>query len=599
MQNAETILNIIRDRGTWKLPLEGLYRQLFNPDLYLRGYGRIYSNDGAMTKGITEETPDGMSMDKINGIIEKIRYERYVWTPVRRVEIPKKNGKKRPLGIPTWSDKLLQEVMRSLMEAYYEPQFSDYSHGFRPKRGCHTALPEIQGKWKGIGWFIEGDIKGCFDNIDHTVLMSILRENIHDNRFLRLIENLLKAGYMKDWKYNATLSGTPQGGIISPLLSNIYLDRLDRFVTDKLLPDYRRGDKRAENPEYSTLVKRAWYCKKTGKLDEARELEKKFQTMPSKLTKDPDYRQLRYIRYADDFLLGFAGPKTEAEEIKNKLKAFLFDTLKLELSEEKTLITHARTERARFLSYEIATQSCDTKHDHRGQRIVNGGIGLRVPADIVETKCALYMANGKAIHRKELEKESDFDIVTTYQSEYRGVVQYYLLAINVSWLGKLRWIMETSLLKTLAAKHQSSVARMSAKYAAKMMTPYGPRKCFEVIVTREGKKELRTHFGGIPLRRRNKAFIQDLDMTRHKPHQTELIKRLLADECEICKRTKDVTRIEVHHVRKLADLNVKGRREKPLWMQIMATRRRKTLVVCLECHDDIHAGRPLNYVDRT
>src|SRR3954470_16736735 len=254
MRNAETVLAIIRERGMGGKPLEDVYRQLYNPDLYLRAYGRISRNAGAMTKGSTDETVDGMSMERIDAIIEAIRCERYRWTPVRRVLIPKSNGKMRPLGIPVWSDKLLQEVMHSLMEAYYEPQFSTHSHGFRPGRGCHTALREIHAVWKGTVWYIEGDIKGCFDNIDHTVLLSILREKVRDNRFLTLVETLLKAGHLEQWTYRPTLSGTPQGGIVSPLLANIYLDRLDKFVEGTLIPEYTKGTRRRLIPAYRHLA---------------------------------------------------------------------------------------------------------------------------------------------------------------------------------------------------------------------------------------------------------------------------------------------------------------------------------------------------------
>jgi retron-type reverse transcriptase len=164
MRNAETVLAVIRERGRQGLPLEDLYRQLFNPQLYLHAYGRIYKNDGAMTCGATQETVDGMSLTKIDRIIADLRQERYRWTPARRVYIPKSNGKQRPLGLPSWSDKLLQEVIRSLLDAYYEPQFSDSSHGFRPQRGCHTALNAIKYHWEGTKWFIEGDISQCFDH---------------------------------------------------------------------------------------------------------------------------------------------------------------------------------------------------------------------------------------------------------------------------------------------------------------------------------------------------------------------------------------------------------------------------------------------------
>src|SRR3954453_17823886 len=251
MQRAEALLDIIRRRGERGLPLERLYRQLFNPRLYLMAYGRIYANTGAMTPGVTAETADGMSLEKIGVIIDAVRAERYRWSPVKRVYIEKKGStKKRPLGLPTWSDKLVAEVVRLLLEAYYDVQFSDRSHGFRPGRDCHTALSEVVETWKGTHWFIEGDISDCFGSLDHEVMLSTLSEKIHDGRFLRLISHMLKAGYLEDWRWNATLSGAPQGGVASPILSNIYLDRLDRFIEQSLLPDYNQGQRRQPNRAY-------------------------------------------------------------------------------------------------------------------------------------------------------------------------------------------------------------------------------------------------------------------------------------------------------------------------------------------------------------
>src|SRR5690349_15858354 len=219
MQEAAVVLSILRERGRKGLPLTQLYRQMFNKDLYLLAYGNIYSNQGAMTPGASEETADGMSGQKIDRITELMRYERYRFAPARRIYIPKKNGRLRPLGLPSWSDKLVGEVVRLLLEAYYEPQFSDYSHGFRKGRGCHTALREIRETWTGTVWFIEGDISDCFGSFSHEILLGMLAEKIRDNRFLRLIRNMLKAGYMEDWQHHDTLSGTPQGGVVSPVLS--------------------------------------------------------------------------------------------------------------------------------------------------------------------------------------------------------------------------------------------------------------------------------------------------------------------------------------------------------------------------------------------
>ena len=253
MQSATTVLDVFRERGRRGLPLEGVFRQLFNPQLYLLAYGRISSNKGAMTPGPDAETADGMTLGKIERIIDALRHERYRFKPVRRHYIPKKDGEQRALGLPSWSDKLLSEVVRLLLEAYYEPQFSDHSHGYRPDRGCHTALSEVASQWTGTTWFIEGDISRCFDELDHSVMLQTLGEKINDNRFLRLVGQMLRAGYLEDWVWGATLSGAPQGGVLSPCLSNIYLDRLDKFVETILLPGHTRGVLRRCNPAYKRV----------------------------------------------------------------------------------------------------------------------------------------------------------------------------------------------------------------------------------------------------------------------------------------------------------------------------------------------------------
>ena len=589
MRTAETVLNVIRDRGERGLPLEDIYRQLYNRELYLRAYSRLYPNQGAMTRGTTAETVDGMSLAKIDRIIDELRHERFRWTPARRVNIPKPNGKTRPLGIPTWTDKLLQEVIRMILEAYYEPQFSDHSHGFRPGRGCHTALSKVAHTWTGTRWFVEGDIKGCFDNIDHEVMLSVLGEKLHDNRFLRLLKYLLKAGYMEDWKYGRTLSGTPQGGVVSPILANVYLDRLDRFVETVLIPAHTRGKARKRNPTWNALRSRREYHQKVGHHKLAEQLRKQMQQLPSRDPLDPEYRRLRYVRYADDFVLGLIGPKAEAKRIKESLETFLRDTLKLELSREKTLITHAVSQAAKFLGYELVNQQAHDQLDSNGNRNVNGRIGLGVPAKVIEQHCRAYMSNGKPAHRAELLRDADFTIVERYQAEFRGVVQYYLLAHNVSHFGKLQWVMEWSLAKTLAGKHKTTCQKVFRRYKSTVQTEHGERACLKVVEERgNGKSPLVAQFGGIPLKRKRQAVLVDRQPQRYRFNRNELIQRLLADKCELCGSTVNV---EVHHVRALRDLNVKGRREKPKWVQVMAARRRKTLVVCRTCHMDIHAGR--------
>jgi group II intron reverse transcriptase/maturase len=587
MQEAEVVLGVLRERGRKGLPCNELYRQLFNPQLYLLAYGRIYSNQGAMTPGPTPETADDMSIEKIEAIIDAMRYERYRFSPVRRIDIPKKNGKLRPLGLPSWSDKLVGEVVRLLLEAYYEPQFSDRSHGFRPGRGCHTALREIANSWSGTTWFIEGDISDCFGSLDHEIMVKILSEKIQDGRFLGLVGNMLTAGYLEDWRWNATLSGTPQGGVVSPILSNIYLHKLDQFVETVLIPHYTKGSRRRRNPAYIKVRCSLAYARKRGKRDKARALRQQQRRLPIGDPCDPDYRRLRYSRYADDQLFGFIGPKAEAEKIKDQLAGFLRDELKLELSAEKTLITHARSRAARYLGYEIIVQHGDSKIT-AGQRAVNGKIALRVPLDVIKAKRAPYLRHGKPWHRTTLQNLDDYDIVKTYGAEYRGVVQYYLLANDVWRLNRLCRDAQTSMLKTLAAKHQSTVVKMAAKHKAKIETPYGLRTCYEARVPRPGKQPLVARFGGIPLVRNKKAIIVD----RIPSHQVayprkELVRRLLTRRCELC---GEPGKVAVHQVRNLASLTKYT--GQPQWAALMARKRRKTLVVCPPCHEAIHDGQP-------
>jgi group II intron reverse transcriptase/maturase len=588
MRDAATVLEIIRERGRRGLPLKRVYRNLFNLDLYLLAYGKIYRNAGAMTPGVTRETVDGMCLGKIEAVITALRQERYRWTPVRRTYIAKKGtSKKRPLGLPTWSDKLLQEVLRLLLEAYYEPQFSDRSHGFRPGRGCHTALQEIYHQWHGTVWFVEGDVTDCFGSLDHVILRSILAEKIHDGRFLRLIDGLLQAGYLEDWRYHRTLSGCPQGGVVSPILSNIYLDRLDRFIEQTLLPAYNRGARRTPYRPYMRLWRRAWDLEQREDWEAGRALRTQMKTMPSRDPHDPGYRRLRYCRYADDWLLGFTGPRQEAEQIKADIGRFLRDQLKLELSPTKTLITHGRTCAARFLGYDIVVLHADHKRDHRGHRSINAAIGLKVPVEVIRAKCKPYLHHGKPIRRTERTVDTDLSVVVQFQAEFRGVAQYYKLAFNRHRLGRLKYAMERSLTKTLARKYRISVPQVYRRYRAVLQTEHGPRRGLQVTVHRDGgRAPLVAQWGGISLARDITPAVLNDDPPRiWSNRRSELVERLLADTCELCGSSNQV---EVHHVRTLKDLNPKGRKQQPEWATRMAARRRKTLLVCRVCHESIH-----------
>lgn len=594
MRNAETILGIIRQRGQRGLPVKDAYRLLYQRALYLRAYGKLYRNDGALTAGATTETVDGMSLEKIDAIIAAVRAERYRWTPVRRTYIPKKNGKRRPLGLPSWSDKLLQEVIRSILDAYYEPQFSDRSHGFRPGRGCHTALRDVMKHGRATKWFIEGDLCACYDSIDHTVLLNILSERFEDNRFLRLIGGLLKAGYVEDWTFNATYSGVPQGGVVSPVLSNVVLDRLDKYVETQLIPAYTRGQRRKTSPPYVQLTMQATQARRHGEWQHVRQLRQQAQRLPSRDPKDPNFRRLWYVRYADDMLLGLTGPKSDARTIKNAIAAFLRDELHLALSDEKTLITHAHDARAKFLGYEVHILHENSQHDHRRQRCLNGNVGLRIPREVRQAKCAAYKRRGKPVHLPQRTLDDAYSIVAQYQAEYRGIVQYYRLAYNLHTLHNVKRDMEESLVRTLASKYRTTCTKIYQRYGTTIQTGEGAYKVLQVMVKRQPpKKALTAYFGGVSLKSNKWVSINDQPTKPIWSGRSEVVERLLAQECELCGSDQQ---IEVHHVRKLADLKPKDGSALPEWKRRMAARRRKTLVVCRACHELIQYG---NYDGKT
>jgi hypothetical protein len=403
---------------------------------------------------------------------------------------------------------------------------------------------------------------------------------------------MLQAGYLEDWEWNATLSGVPQGGVGSPILSNIYLDRLDTFVETVLIPEYTRGTGRARNPVYQQVINAVKRARYRGDRVQVRRLRRQLRTLPWGDPHDPGYRRLFYARYADDHLLGFIGPKAEAEQIKARLARFLREDLKLELSPDKTLITHGRTGAARFLGYEITVHHADQKITN-GRRSVNGRIALRVPLDVIKAKCAPYQKLGKPERQPRLMSLPDPVIIGRYGAEYRGFVQYYLLAQDAWRLNHLHWVMETSMLKTLAGKHRSTVTKMATKYRAVIDTPHGPRVCMQATVPRDGRSPLVTRFGSIPLKRQKKAILHDRQpvpaTSRRKG--AELLSRLRKGRCELCEQPAEV---QTHHVSKLANLATPGQPQPP-WTQLMARMRRKTLIVCPSCHSSIHNQQPAKH----
>jgi group II intron reverse transcriptase/maturase len=591
MQPIHTLVEILQDRGQRRLPLERMYRHVCREDLLIEAYVKICRNDGSTTPGVDGQTVDGMSRTKIKEIVQTLKEGNWVWKPVRRVHIPKKSGGTRPLGIPSWGDRLVQQAIKIILEPYYEPQFSKYSFGFRPGLGCHHALHDVAG-WQGTKWFIEGDISKCFDTIDHDVLMHILGEKLHDDRLLKLIRTMLTAGFMEEWKWGQSYSGTPQGGIASPLLSNVYLDQLDQFVERELVPRYNRGKYRKVNPEWNRVNHAIGDNRERLSGEEYQRLVRLRRTLPSRVTDDPDFRRLRYVRYADDFLLGFIGPKSEAEQIKAEIRDFLSSRLKLKLSEEKTLITHATEEKARFLGYEIAIRQSDDKvSPFRGgtRRCVNGMVGLFVPRNIVQVRLQRFIRGGKPAHFTPLIAQSDYHIVSYYQAIYRGLVNYYRMAHNLSSrLDRVRWVLEVSMVKTLANKHKCSCASLWREHKVSLPTEHGRVNAFQVRVERSDKPDLVAYFGGLSLRREKFAPLEDRVIEVFSG-DNDLILRFRLSRCQLC-GAKGVP-LENHHVRRLADL-LKSKQKGPLprWKKLMISIRRKTITICQNCHKAIHDG---------
>ncbi|MCL2083553.1 MAG: reverse transcriptase domain-containing protein [Oscillospiraceae bacterium] len=571
-----------------------LYRYLLRPDLYFEAYRYLYANKGAATKGVNNDTADGFSETKIANIIQSLKNEIYQPTPVRRTHITKKNdpSKKRPLGIPTFTDKLVQEVLRMVLEAVYEPIFLNVSHGFRPKRSCHTALKEIKREFNGTRWFVEGDIRGCFDNIDHAVLVGLLNGKIKDARIIKLIYKFLKAGYIENWQYHETYSGTPQGGIISPLLANIYLHELDKFVmklktefdtpnVEKITPEYRELHNEIKRLSYH--LKKAEGAEKERLLAEYQEKRKKLMTIPCTSQTD---KKIKYIRYADDFLIGIKGSREDCLWIKSKLAEYISSMLKMELSEEKTLITHS-SECARFLGYDVRVRrSGIIKRGGNGNvkmRTLNGGIELLVPLTdkihkFIFTKgVAIQKTDGTMfpVHRKYLVNLTDLEIVSVYNAELRGICNYYGMAGNFNKLNYFAYLMEYSCLKTLASKHKCKISEIISMFKdgkGKWGIPYE---------TKQGKK--RCYFANYA---DCKGKINFTDSVTNAAVVigyaiNTLEKRLKAKVCELC-GTADSDYYEIHHVNKLKNLKGKQR-----WEIAMIAKRRKTLVVCRKCHRSV------------
>ena len=574
-----------------------LYRYLLREDIYFAAYQKLYANRGAITKGIDNDTADHFSQAYVNALIQELRDGTYRAKPVRREYIAKKNGKMRPLGIPSFRDKLLQEAIRTILEAIYEPVFDNNSHGFRPYRSCHTALSQIKKDFTGIVWFIEGDITGCFDNIDHNVLIGILAKKIKDSKFLNLIRQFLKAGYVENWKYNKTYSGTPQGGICSPILANIYLNELDiKFREMKAKFDRPRSKNEWKTPEYreidNEMKKISYWIDHTTDREERGTLIEQYKALKKRLNTIPCHQQtnkkLTFVRYADDWLVGVCGTKAECEALKVEIADFLSNELHLELSEEKTHITHSSKD-AHFLGYNMSVRRCQKikgfkmkSGKRRKSRTLHLKVALKIPHSekierfLFAKKIIIQTPDGrfKPVHRAALLNMSDSEIVEHYNAEARGLLNYYNLAVDYHTLDYFCYLMEYSCLKTLACKHKSSVRKIIRQYkdGKTWSVPYE---------TAKGTKRVRpVKVADCKKNKANAATDIVFSRTRYAWKST-IRQRLNARICELC-GTRTAELYEVHVVRNLNEL---GNLD---WELAMKAKRRKTLVVCPACHNRIH-----------
>jgi group II intron reverse transcriptase/maturase len=581
-------------KGKWKV--KNLFKLITTElEIWEQAYYNIQGNKGALTKGTTDVTADGHSEERSREIMLELSRGSYQPSPVRRVYIPKANGKERPLGLPDFKDKLVQEACRILLEAIYEPVFHINSYGFRPNRSAHDALKQVSNFWTGTKWFIEFDIKGCFDNIRHDLLMEILAEKIDDDRFLALIRKFLKAGYMDNWVYNKTHSGTPQGGIVSPILANIYLDKLDKYL-DELCRDTHKGVNRQRTAEYKRADGRIQATKRRIKrlalndplrkelLQQLKERKEYQLRTRSSDPQDPNYRRLWFVRYADDFVLGYIGSKEEAHQIMDVIKLNIRAKLQLDCSDEKTKVTH-HSDGAKFLGYELKTTKIQTPRMVSGggiksnakRRVANTKIYPWVPMDKVRAfakKKGYGIPDGKVRSATSIPIRShntEAEIVTQYNWEMRGFSEYYKLAVNY-WqaLSPLYYAAQLSMLKTLANKYKSSVAKMYVKYRDRRTTfRIGGVKWFRLTdVNREA---------------RSKITVENI-FEYYPSSRTQLEQRRAARQCEYCETKEGY--FEIHHIKALKDLE-----GKKTWEKLMIAKCRKTLVLCVQCHDLLHAGK--------
>ena len=450
-----------------------LYRLFYNKDLYIIAYNSIKSNEGAETSGADGTSLHGFCTDWIMELIASMRNESYQPQPNRTTMIPKSNGKMRKLSFPNGKDKLVQEAIRIILECIYEPTFSNLSHGFRPKRSTQSALAEVE-TWKGTTWFIEGDISACFDEIDHRTLEMILRERINDERVIRLINKIIKAGYFDmQHIYHGTKTGNAQGSCCSPILCNIYLDKLDRFMENIIERD-TTGNYRRQNPDYAKARYQYKRAVKNGNDPKTiKLLIDEMTTLPSSDRYDPNFRRVKYVRYADDFLIGLIAPKTCAVDLKQEIKEFLKNELFLRLSDEKTKITHAAENDVTFLGYIIRKGAI--KHSKFQSNPFDSTIRIYMNKDGIMRKLrenGMCTGNRYPIGITRLLKEPPEEIIKYGNQVLRGLLTQQRGCVNFYEGSRIQYIVQFSIAKTLARKFDISTKKVFVRYGRYLSVSY-------------------------------------------------------------------------------------------------------------------------------
>ena len=566
-----------------------LYRLMYKEDLYIVAYERIKSKPGNMTPGTDGETLDGFSLETIREIIDEMRSEQFQFKPVRQQFIPKPNGKMRKLGIPCVRDKVVQEVMHLILEAIYDspygPYFHDVSHGFRPNHSCHTALQEFREKWGGINWIIEGDIQACFDELDHHILVATLQKKIQDQRFLNLIWKLLKAGYMDlHGAKKESLIGSPQGGLISPL---------DEFIQG-MRRTLEKGERKRRDPAYNRLSRKKGLMLKRGetRTKAFKEVVKQMRALPSMQTDDPDFIRIKFLRYADDWIVGVAGSHALAADLKEQIKTFLGERLKLTLSEEKTCITNLRAEEASFLGTLLSIgnggEAKVTQQTNRlGYSCKRRSTGWQTVMNAPLPKLVKRLSDrgfctkeGVPLGKAGWSQLDADQIIHLYSSVNRGIQNYYRFADNWRQLRTIQYILKNSLMKTLARKYKLSRAKVAKRFG----------KGISVTVRgKDGKEDRVVSFYLTRHWTKDRHAFQsgkhaDIDLV-----QTGITMRTrskLGKPCCICGETAG--QIVMHHVRHIRKLTHK--REPAGFNRILRAINRKQIPVCKVCHGKIHRG---------